>query len=328
MDVPVTYAGMVYDRTRALYDGEVRAEGIDLRYLRTSVEELFWRQGRYGEFDAAEYSLGAFLAGVEDPDRLFDAIPVFPSRAFRHSAIYVRADSPFHAPEDLAAGRIGTPEWSMTGSLWVRGILGEHYGVDLTAIEWRTGGLEQAGRQEKSTVRPPERFSVQPLAVDATLTDELVAGRLDAVITARPPRRFLAGDGSLRRLFADPRAEELNYFRRSGVVPIMHVVVVRRALLRQHPWVANNLRLAFEAARSGALPQLRDGAVCSSSLVWEADYAEEEVALLGDAFAYGVEANAAALHAVLRYAHDQGLTAKCLEPADVFVPSTLTDAKI
>jgi 4,5-dihydroxyphthalate decarboxylase len=328
MDLALTYAGMVYDRTRALYDGEIRAEGIDLRYLRTGVEELFWRQGRYAEFDAAEFSLGAYLAGVEDPDRPFDAIPVFPSRAFRHSAIYVRADSPIVSPRDLAGGSVGTPEWSMTASLWMRGILGDHYDLDLTGLRWRTGGLEQAGRQEKSRVRPPERFSVDPLATGETLTGQLVAGELDAVITARPPRRFLAGDGSLRRLFTDPKAEELRYFQTSGIVPIMHVVVLRRALLREHPWIANNLRMAFEAARAGALSQLRDGAVCSSSLVWEADYAEEEVALLGDAFAYGVEANAAALEAVLRYAHDQGFTAKPLEPADVFVPATLTDAKI
>jgi 4,5-dihydroxyphthalate decarboxylase len=328
VDLPLTYAGVVYDRTRALYDGDVRVEGVELRYLRTGVEELFWRQGRYAEFDAAEFSLGAYLAGVEDPDRPFDAIPVFPSRAFRHSAVYVRADSPFHEPADLAGARIGTPEWSMTASLWMRGILGDHYGLDLTGIRWRTGGLEQAGRQEKSRVRPPERFSVEPLAAGATLTGELVAGGLDAVITARPPRRFLAGDGSLRRLFSDPKAEEQRYFQASGIVPVMHVVVLRRALLREHPWVANNLRLAFETARAQALPQLLDGAVCSSSLVWEADYAAAEAALLGDAFAYGVEANAAALEAVLRYAHDQGFTAKPLEPADVFVPATVTDAKI
>jgi 4,5-dihydroxyphthalate decarboxylase len=328
MDVPLTYAGMVYDRTRALYDGEIRPEGIDLRYLRVGVEELFWRQGRYAEFDAAEFSLGAYLAGVEQPDRPFDAIPVFPSRVFRHSAVYVRADSPVRTPGDLAGGRVGTPEWSMTASLWMRGILGDHYGLDLAGIRWRTGGLEQAGRQEKSRVRPPERFSVEPLPAGATLTGQLAAGKLDAVITARPPRRFLAGDGAFRRLFTDPKAEELRYFQATGIVPIMHVVVLRRALLREHPWLANNLRMAFEAARVGALPELRDGAVCSSSLVWEADYAAEEAALLGDAFAYGAEANATALEAVLRYAYEQGFTAKPLEPADVFVPATLTDAKI
>ena len=226
MDLPLTYAGVVYDRTRALYDGDVRVEGVELRYLRTGVEELFWRQGRYAEFDAAEFSLGAYLAGVEDPDRPFDAIPVFPSRAFRHSAVYVRADSPFHEPADLAGARIGTPEWSMTASLWMRGILGDHYGLDLTGIRWRTGGLEQAGRQEKSRVRPPERYSVEPLAAGATLTGELVAGGLDAVITARPPRRYLAGDGSLRRLFSDPKAEEQRFVL-GGVVRALFEITVQ-----------------------------------------------------------------------------------------------------
>lgn len=327
-NVPLTYAGAVYDRTRPLYDRSVQVEGVDLRYLATGIEELFWRQGRYHEFDAAEFSFGAYLAVAEQPDRPFDAIPVFPSRAFRHSALYVRADSPIEKPEQLNGTVVGTPEWSMTASLWMRGILGEHYGVDLTTVAWRTGGLEEPGRQEKSRVAPPERFDVTRIPDDATLTGQLLDGTLDAVLTARPPRAFTSGDSRIRRMFPNFREAELEYHRATGIVPIMHVVVIKREVLDRHPWVANNLRRAFEIARRPAAAELRDTAVCSSSLVWESAYAEDEAALLGDPFAYGVEANRAALTTVLRYAAEQGFTSRPLELDEVFLPRTLTEAKV
>jgi 4,5-dihydroxyphthalate decarboxylase len=326
--VPVTYAGAVYDRTRALYTGDVQVEGVDLRYLQTGIEELFWRQGRYGEFDAAEFSFGAFIAGVEQADAPFCAIPVFPSRAFRHSAFYVHADSDVQRPDDLSGRSIGTPEWSMTASLWMRGLLGEHYGLDLESVHWRTGGLEEPGRQEKSRVTPPSRFRVDPIDASMTLTDQLLEGGIDALITARPPTLFLKGDRRIRRVFPDYRAEERGFFEKTGIIPLMHVVVLKKALVEEHPWIANNLRHAFEVARAQAGPALRDSAVCFSSLVWESAYAEEEAALLGDAFAYGVDANRAGLTTLLRYAHEQGFTSRPLDPADLFLPATLTDAKV
>ncbi len=326
--VPLTYAGVVYDRTRALYDGRVHIEGVELRYLETGIEELFWRQGKYAEFDAAEFSFGAYIAGVEQVDAPLCAIPVFPSRAFRHSAVYVHAESPVTRPSDLAGGSIGTPEWSMTASLWMRGILGEHYGLDLSSVRWRTGGLEEPGRQEKSRVTPPERFTVEPLRAGQSLSEQLLNGGLGALISARPPAAFLKGDPRVRRLFPDYRSDELEFFRRTGVVPIMHVVVLKRALVEQHPWLANNVRHGFELARAQAAPLLRDSAVSFSSLIWETAYAEQEAAQLGDVFAYGVDTNTAALATLLRYAFEQGFTSRLLDPADLFVPSTLTDAKV
>ena len=216
----------------------------------------------------------------------------------------------------------------MTASLWMRGILGEHYGVDLTTVAWRTGGLEEPGRQEKSRVAPPERFDVTRIPDDATLTGQLLDGTLDAVLTARPPRAFTSGDSRIRRMFPNFREAELEYHRATGIVPIMHVVVIKREVLDRHPWVANNLRRAFEIARRPAAAELRDTAVCSSSLVWESAYAEDEAALLGDPFAYGVEANRAALTTVLHYAADQGFTSRPLELDEVFLPRTLTEAKV
>lgn len=326
--VPVTYAGVVYDRTRALYTGDVQVEGVDLRYLQTGIEELFWRQGKYGEFDAAEFSFGAYIAGMEQEAGPFCAIPVFPSRAFRHSAFYVRSDSPVQRPEDLCGRSIGMPEWSMTAALWMRGLLGEHYGLDLDSVRWRTGGLEQPGRQEKSRVQPPDRFSVEPVDASTTLTEQLLDGGIDALITARPPTPFLKGDPRIRRVFPDYHREERSFFLKTGIIPLMHVVVLKRTLVEEHPWLANNLRRGFEAARALATPALRDSAVCFSSLVWESAYAEEEEALFGDAFAYGVDANRGALTTLLRYAHEQGFTSRPLDPEDLFLPATLTDAKV
>ena len=326
--LPLTYAGTVYDRTQPLYDGSVRPEGIELRYLELDIEELFWRQARYQEFDAAEFSLGAYLASVERPDRPFDALPVFPSRAFRHSALYIRGDSEVSTVGDLGGRAVGTPEWSMTASLWMRGILGDHHGVDLTSVRWVTGGLEEPGRQEKSGVTPPSSFDVTRLAPDQTLSAALMSGEIDALLSARPPRAFMTGEGWIKRLLPDFQAAERAFFEATAIVPIMHVVVVKRELLQRHPWVANNLRAAFELARRPAGRRLADTAVSFSSLVWEAAYAEQEADLLGDPFAYGVDANRAALEAILRYAAEQGFTSRVLEPEEIFHPSTVTDSKV
>lgn len=326
--LPLTFAGTVYDRTQRLFTGEVRPQGVDLRCFALSIEELFWRQGTYGEFDVAEFSLGAYLASVDDVNRRFLALPVFLSRAFRHSALYVRTGSEIRTVDDLTGGRIGTPEWSMSASLWMRGILGEHYGLDLAGISWFTGGLDEAGRQEKSKVHPPDRFRVEHIGAERTLSEMLFDGELDALIAARAPRAFLSGDGRVRRLFERYEDEELSYFQATRIVPIMHLVVVRRELVECHPWLANSLRTAFEQARRPSLVDLRDNAVSQSSLVWEASYAAREQSLLGDVFVNGVAQNRAALDAILRYAYEQGFSSSPLALGDVFEPSTLTDARV
>ncbi|CAN5818558.1 ABC transporter substrate-binding protein [soil metagenome] len=324
----LTYGGELYDRTRRLYTGEVAPEGVRLRYLHTAIEDLFWRQGRYGEFDLAEYSMGAYLSTLDDPDRPFVALPVFPSRLFRHSSVYVNADTDVSDVADLNGTVIGTPEWSMTASLWMRGILGEHHGVDLASIHWRTGGLEEPGRLEKAPVTPPAHFDVAHIGDTDTLSAQLIRGDLTALITARAPRAFLEGDRRIRRLWPDFRAAEQAYYVKTQIIPIMHVVVIRRALLAAHPWVANNLVDAFERARTPVQRELLDTAVCTSSLVWESSYAEAEQAVLGDPFRCGVAANAASLEALLAYAHQQGFSRRRLAPEDVFVPSTVSAAKI
>jgi 4,5-dihydroxyphthalate decarboxylase len=324
----LTYGGEIYDRTRRLYTGEVQPRGVQLRYLHTAIEDLFWRQRTYGEFDMSEYSMGAYLATLKDPDRAFVALPVFPSRAFRHSAVYVNAEAGISEAADLTGRRIGTPEWSMTASLWMRGILGEYYGVDLPSIRWRTGGVEQAGRREKARITPPDNFDVRHIGEDDTLSAQLLRGELDALITARTPRAFLQHDPRIRRLWPDFRPAERAYFEATRVVPIMHVVVVKRAIVGAHPWLVNNLVDAFERARLPVQHELLDTAVCTSSLIWESSYAEEEAALFGDPFRCGVDQNIETLRALLTYAHEQGFSDRALDFDDVFVPSTVSSARI
>ena len=326
--VPMTYGGGVYDRTLRLYTGEIRPIGIDLTYMQMGIEDLFWRQSQYGELDSSEYSTGAYLAKAEDPGFGFIALPVFPSRVFRHSCIYVHVDSGIRSPKDLEGRAVGSPEWSMTATLWARGILGEHYGVDLTAVKWRTGGLETAGRHEKSGVVPPARFDVKPVADGDTLKDALLERRIDAIISGRPPASFVGGHPKVRRLFEDSRAEEQAYYQATGIFPIMHTVVVRKSLVETYPWLAGNLRNAFEQARKPAFQPLLDIGICTTSLMWETSYAEEERARFGDGFVYGVQENEKTLSALLRYAHEQGFTSRLLAPGDIFATTTLTSARI
>ena len=206
--VQPTYGGEVYDRTEALYSGAVSPEGVDLTYVRTGIEDLFWREGHYAAFDLSEFSLGAYLRTLSDEAAPLVAIPVFPSRAFRHSAIYVQAFSELVEASQLAGATIGLPEWSQTPTLWVRGILADEYDVALEKVQCRTGGLEQPGRVEKSKVAPPRSFSIEsiePIDARSTLIEELAAGRLAAVISARSPEAALR-TGAVRRLF--PRPEQ------------------------------------------------------------------------------------------------------------------------
>lgn len=326
--LPLSYGGEVYDRTAALFYSDVRPQGIDLRYVRTDIEEIFWRQSRYREFDASELSFGVYLATLDTSERPFVAIPVFPSRAFRHSAIYVHDDSPLTDARDLREARIGTPEWTMTASLWMRGILEDYYEVPVASVAWFTGGLDEPGREERVPVGPAPGLDVSPISPDDTLSELLLRGDLDAVIAARPPESVLGGRPGIRRLFADPQQEEIAYFRSSGIVPIMHLVALRREVVEANPWIARNLYDAFVAAKRGVARRLRDSAALATSLIWQTSYAESEQALIGDPFAYGAEPNRAALEAILRYGHEQGLTARRWTIDEIFSPSTLTEAKV
>jgi 4,5-dihydroxyphthalate decarboxylase len=327
--LPLTLACGDYDRTRPLVDGTVGPEGIDLTVLRLPVEEVFFRMLRHREFDVAELSLSSYVMTLFDPDPPFVALPVFPSRQFRHGAIYVNAEAGVRDPADLAGRVVGVPEYQITAAVWIRGILAERHGLPVAAPLYRTGGLEQPGRHEKIALSLPPDVRVEPIGPDQTLSQMLVAGELDALYTARFPSPFVAGAPEIRRLFADPMAVERQYLRDTGIFPIMHVVVVRRELHERHPWIAQTLTDAFGRAQQEAYRRLYETVALDVMLPWLTAHVEETRALMGaDYWPYGLEANRRTLEAFLRYSHEQGLSARRLEPGELFAPQTHESTRI
>jgi 4,5-dihydroxyphthalate decarboxylase len=320
--VPLTLACWDYDRTRALATGEIRPEGVDLTYLSLPVEETFFRMMRNQEFDVAEMSLSSYVVSLSRGAPA-TAIPVFPSRAFRHNGIYINAASGIERPADLAGRLIGIPEYQLTAVVWIRGILAAHYGVPLDSPRLRTGGLDTPGRVEKQQVTVPAGVEVEPIPADRTLSDMLVNGEIDAVCCPRTPRPFADGRPEVRRLFADPRAEEERYFGQTGIFPIMHTVMLRPDVYEARRWLAQSLYKAFEEARAKAAERLLETAANPTMIPWSYDEVERTRRLMGkDFWSYGLEGNAAVLRTFLGYARDQGLTDRDLEPADLFVPET------
>jgi 4,5-dihydroxyphthalate decarboxylase len=325
----LTLACWNYDRTRALLDGRVQPDGIDLNYLNMPVEETFFRMLRHKEFDVAEMSLSSYVMSLFRPDPPFIAIPAFPSRFFRHSCIYVHTGSGIKAPKGLIGKRVGTPEYQMTATVWIRGILSDDYGVPVNSVVYYTGGEEEPDRPEKLALDLPSDIRVERIGPGQTLSSMLARGEIDALYTARMPSSFRSGVGNVKRLFEDFPATERTYFRRTGVFPIMHTVVVRRDVYARNPWVAQSLYKAFCAAQREAYQDLSETAALKTMLPWLTAHVEETRREMGDDFwPYGVERNRGALTAFLRYSYEQGLAKQGLEPEQLFAPETLESFKI
>lgn len=325
----LTLACWDYDRTRALADGRVRPEGIDLNFVPLEVEETFFRMLRNREFDAAEMSLSSYAVSLSRQDPGFIAIPVFPSRFFRHACIFVSEKSGIRAPEDLVGKRIGVPEYQMTAPVWIRGILSDEYGVDPTGVTYFTGGEEEPGRDEKLKLNLPERFKLVPIGPGQTLSAMLADGEIDALHTARTPSTFYSRPDAVRRLFPDFVAVEKAYFRRTGIFPIMHVIALRRDVYEANRWIAQSLFKAFREAQAIAYANLRVTSAMTSMLPWQVAAVEEATAELGaDWWPYGFAPNRAVLDTFLRYHHEQGLSPRRLEPEALFAPETFETFKI
>lgn len=306
-----------YDHTRDLVSGRVRPVGLDATVLAIDTpEELFGRVLDGGEFDAAELSLAVCSTLLARGDDRFVALPVFPARSFRHAAIYVRADGP-SAPAGLDGARIGIPAWAQTAGVYVRGMLAAEHGVRLEGVRWIQAGVDAPGRTEPVTV-DYGRFDVTP-APGRSLDDLLLAGEVDAVISARPPASIERDDPRVRRLYADPGEEERAWFARTGIFPIMHLVVVRRGAYA--PDMAVALIDAFQEAKRRSLERMGRPTVPSLPLPWAATHARQARAALGDDWwPYGLEPNRATLAAFLSDAQAQGLTQRRLAPEDLFPP--------
>ena len=323
----LTLACWDYDRTRALLEGRVGVAGWRIDAKVQPPEETFPRAVADAPFDVSELSLSSYLMQVSRGEGAYIAIPAFVSRAFHHGAIYVRTKRGIETPKDLEGRLVGVPEYQMTMALWVRGILGDEYGVDFRKIRYRTGGANKPGRKERLALELPEDMDVAPIPEGSTLNELLLAGELDAVIAPTPPDGFTAGDKAVRRLFTDPAAEERAYYARTGLFPIMHVIGVRRTLADEHPGLAADLFRAFVEARNLAMREHDLTARSSANrmlLPWFADQWEATKDLMGEDFwPYGVAENRAELEAVCRYSHEQNLGRKRLSVEALFAPETV-----
>jgi 4,5-dihydroxyphthalate decarboxylase len=325
----LTLACWNYDRTRALLEARVQPDGIDLNYLSLPVEETFFRMLRHKEFDVAEMSLSSYVMSSSRPDPPYIAIPVFPSRFFRHSCIYVHAGSGIREPKDLIGKKVGVPEYQMTAAVWIRGILSDEYGVPVTSVVYFTGGEEEAGRPEKLPLDLPADIRVKRIGAGQTLASMLASGDIDALYTARMPSSFRPGDGKVKRLFEDFPTIERSYFGRTGIFPIMHTVVVRRDVYERDRWIAQSLYKAFCAAQQETYADLSQTAALKTMLPWLTAHVEETRREMGDDFwPYGIERNRRTLTTFLRYSSEQGLAKQVLQPEQLFAPETLESFKI
>lgn len=319
-----------YDRTRALQEGTIRPDGIDLNYLRLPVEETFFRMMRHQEFEVAELSLSSYVLSLRQDPSPFVALPVYTSRMFRHGALYCNTESGIERPEDLRGKVVGSPEYQLTANVWMRGILSDRHGVPFDSVTYRTGGQESTGRVEKAKVPLPGSLRISPIAGDATLSSMLASGEIDALCTPRIPSPFVAGDPRVRRVFPDFVAAEKEYYADTGIFPIMHVVAVRRDVYEANRWVAQSLYKALLAAKEEAYAGLYDTSALRFTLPWLTSQFEEARALLGeDYWAYGLGgANHTALSTFLRYHHEQGLSDRLRTPEELFAPEATEAAVI
>lgn len=325
----LTLACWDYDRTRALMDGRVPIDGIELNYLNLPVEETFFRMLRHREFDVAELSLSSYTVSLFQDNPPFIAIPAFPSRFFRHSCIYVNRASGIREPKDLIGKRVGVPEYQMTAAVWIRGILSDEYHVPVNGVTYCTGGEEEPGRPEKLALSLPPEIHVEPIGPRETLSRALESGAIDALYTARAPSTYRNGSGRVMRLFEDYGAVERDYYLRTKIFPIMHTVAIRRELYNRHPWVAQSLYKAFLQAQREVYLALEDTAALKLMLPWLHEHVAETRQLMGgDFWPYGLAPNVPVLSTFLRYHHEQGLSRRQLTPRELFAPETLEAFKI
>jgi 4,5-dihydroxyphthalate decarboxylase len=325
MTLDLTIATTLTDRTAPILDGRIGVEGCTVTPVHIAdAQEIFRRALKSAEFDIAEMSMSTHIVMSARGDYDYVALPVFLSRAFRHSSIYIRTDRGIERPEDLAGRRVGVEQYQQTIALWVRGILGDMHGVAASSIEWVNGGLEKPGGGERVALSLPPGIRLAAAPEGESLNALFARGELDAIIATRPPSCFTSSAAPVARLFPDYRAAEVAYFQKTGNFPIMHTLLLRRSLAQQHPWLAQAVFTAFSQAKTQALHDLTLKNFLRTSLPWVAEEAADIRRLMGDRmWAYGLEANRRELTDMLRYAVNDGLIAMSMQPEELFANTIL-----
>jgi len=324
-DIHLTMGINDYDHVRDMVSGTVKPEGIALTCLIMSVWETFQRFFRDQEWDVSEVSFAAACQAIDRGNAPFVLIPVFPSRLFRHSGIYVRAGGPIREPADLAGKKIAVSQWAQTATTYIRGWMTDTLGIPLTEVDWYQLGPDTPGRLDNTPERPPDGVRLTNLT-GGSFAHMVAEGEMDAFLSAAPPKIFLDGDPRIVRLYPDYEPEEREYFRATGIYPIMHTVAIRRAAYEANPWIARNLFNAFEAAKNNSVERMHDMDVSRIAIPWIQSLTERNTDDLfpgGDYWPYGVSRNRPTLDAFLRFCHEQGVTQKQLKPEDIFVKEAL-----
>ena len=301
-----------YDRTQPLIDGRVRPEGVELNYIALRPGETFWRQLNNEEFDASEMSLSSYTILRSEGDERFIAIPVFPSRIFRHNALYVLEDSKIETPADLKGKRVGVGDYQMTAAVWVRGLMQHEYGVRPEDVQWHVG-------QPIREIKPPEGVRLEYIPRGATMDELLERGAIDAFMSVTMPHRLGSG---IRRLIRDYRKVEADYYRRTRIFPIMHTVALRRAVYEQNPWLAVSLYKAFCRARDASYQWLYDTNALPISLPWVVEDIERTRELFGpQIWDYSIEGSRPTLEALVQYLDEQKLSRRRMKVEELFAPN-------
>ena len=316
-----------YDRTRALIDGTVQIDGVNATCMMLSPEEIFFRAFRHAEFDICELSLSSFTIKTAQGNAPYVGVPAFVSRAFRHTSLYVRTDR-IKKPADLKGKKIGLPEYQLTANVWARAILEDDYGVKPSDIHWVRGGIEDAARPEKISITLPYDVKLEDAPRGKSISALLAEGAIDGFMAPRPPS-LPKNTPNVGWLFPDPVAAAKDYFKRTGIFPIMHIVGVRRELADKHPWLPGAVFKAFEQSKAVAMEQLSDTSATKVTLPFVEERLAEARALMGEDFwSYGVAPNLKTLETFLRHHHSQGLSSRLVTVNEIFHPGTLESFKL
>lgn len=314
----LTVACNLYDRSVPLLTGQAPIEGCDVTFVPIAPEEAHARAFNGADFDVTEMSLSSHLIATARGGSPYLALPAFISRAFRHSCIYIRRDSGIRSPTDLRGKTVGVPEYQMTAAVWVRGIISDDHGVRSEEIAWRTGGLNRGGRKERMALDLPVGFEVRPIGDDISLSEALVDGRIDALLTARAPACYDQGHPNIARMFEDYRPLEEDWFKRTGIFPIIHAIGLRRDLAERHRWLPRSVYKAFLQAKDIAQRNLREMGFLTTSHPWLTEEARRVQDIMGpDPWPYGLEPNRRAVETLIRYAREQGLIHRDVTPEEL-----------
>jgi 4,5-dihydroxyphthalate decarboxylase len=303
-------------------DGTVQIDGVDPIFMNLPPEEIFFRAFRTVDFDICELSMSSFTVKTADRNCPYVGVPAFVSRAFRHNSIYVHKDR-VKSPEELKGKRIGLPEFQLTACVWARIILQDDHGVKPSDVSWVRGGIEHAGRPEKISVKLASGIRMQDAPEGATISGLLERGEIDGFIAPRPPRVAGGAHPQIGWLFADPLAAGRDYFRRTGIFPIMHVVGIRRELVERHAWLPAAVLKAFEESKANCLAALEDTSATKVTLPFVEEQLRATREFMGqDFWSYGLPRNRAVLETFLRHHHAEGLSSRLVAPEELFHPST------